>query len=163
MARTTNIDWKGRIRWARNDEVAAVVKRLREYLIIAGHPDDCTNQYKTLANVISRWPESIDELAKTDRLSSIPGVEGVITGYIEEIISTGSTAKFRDDLYGKPPPLSVLEITTIECVGAKTARTLYQDLGIDSLEALRKSMAEGKLSSARGIGPKTLKNIARSL
>ena len=36
-------DDKGRVRWRRNDEVAAVVKQLGEYLIIGGYPVSYTH------------------------------------------------------------------------------------------------------------------------
>ena len=152
-------DAKGRTRWSRNDEVAAIVKQLGEYLIIGGYPEDHAKRYVQLAHTISRWPESIDDLAKTDRLDSLPGVGGIITSYISEIVRTGTTEKFDDDQYGKPPPLTVLELTAIERLGAKTARMLYQDFGIDSLRSLCQSVANGDLKSAKGIGPKMLETI----
>lgn len=156
---STYTDDKGRKRWARNDEVAAVVKQLGEYLIIGGYPEQHAKRYAQLAHTISRWPESIDKLAKNEQLGSIPGVGGVITGYIYEIVRTGTTSKFDDDQYGKPPPRSVLELTSIERLGAKTARMLYQDHQIDSLLTLCASAKSGKLSGVKGIGPKMLGTI----
>ena len=154
------IDEKGRTRWHRNDQVAAVVKQLGEYLIIGGYPEEHAKRYGQLANTISRMPELIDTLDKNDQLSNIPGVGGIITGYIEEIVRTGTTSKFNDDQYGKPPPLSVLELTAINNLGAKTARMLYQDHAIESKKSLCKAMSEGELNSIRGIGPKMIKSIA---
>lgn len=161
MARKRYTDDKGRTRWVRNDEVAAIVKQLGEYLIIGGYPEEHARRYAQIANTISRWPESIDELVTSDRLNTLPGVGGIITGYLEEIVRTGSTAKFKDDQYGKPPPLTVLELTAVERLGAKTARMLYQDLGIDSLTALCESVASGELNNVKGIGPKMLETISK--
>ena len=159
MAKKTYKDSKDRTRWVRNDDVAAIVKQLGDYLIIGGYPEDHAKRYAQLAHTISRWPESIDELAKSNKLNSLPGVGGVITGYIDEIVRTGTTEKFKDDQYGKPPPLSVLELTAIQRLGAKTARMLYQDHGIDSLRSLCQSVSNGDLKSVRGIGPKMLETI----
>ncbi len=159
MAKSTYTDDKGRKRWVRNDEIAFVVKQLGDYLIIGGYPEKHAKRYAQLAHSISRWPESIDDLAKNDQLSSIPGVGGVITDYISEIVRTGTTSKFQDDQYGKPPPLTVLELTTIERLGAKTARMLYQELGIDSLRTLCTSLNSGELSGVKGVGPKMLETI----
>ena len=153
-------DDKGRTRWHRNDEVAAVVKQLGEYLIIGGYPEDHAKRYGQLAHTISRMPELIDTLYKNEQLGTIAGVGGIITSYIEEIVRTGTTGKFKDHQYGKPPPLSVLELTAINNLGAKTARTLYQDQGIDSMKSLCKALAEGKLTGIRGIGPKMIESIA---
>jgi DNA polymerase (family 10) len=152
-------DGKGRIRWRRNDEVGAKIKQLGEYLIIGGYPEDHAKRYGQLAHSISRWPESVDDLAKNNALNSLPGVGGVITSYLDEIIKTGTTEKFNDDQYGPPPPLSVLELTQIDRLGAKTARMLYQDHGVDSLKALCKMAKSGDLNAIKGIGPKMIDTI----
>jgi len=159
MAKVNYTDAKGRTRWVRNDEVGLVVKQLGDYLIIGGYPEEHAKRYAQLANTISRWPESIDKVAKASNLDSLPGVGGVITGYLDEIIRTGTTDKFNDDQYGPLPPRTVLELTNIERLGAKTARMLYQDHSIDSLKALCKVAKSGKLDSVKGIGPKMLATI----
>ncbi len=153
-------DDKGRKRWHRNDEVAAVVKQLGEYLIIGGYPEEHAKRYGQLAHTISRMPELIDTLDQENKLNSIAGVGGTITSYIEDIIHTGTTTKFDDDQYGKPPPLSVLELTGIKNLGAKTARLLYQDHSIDSMKSLCKALKDGKLSGIKGIGPKMIDTIS---
>jgi len=159
VAKVKYKDAKGRTRWYRNDEVAAVVKQLGEYLIIGGYPEEHAKRYAQIAHTISRWPESIDKLAKSEELNTLPGVGGVITEYLDEIIRTGTTAKFNDDQYGKPPPRSVLELTEIERLGAKTARMLYQDYRIDSMKSLCKHAKAGKLAGIKGIGPKMINTI----
>lgn len=153
-------DAKGRTRWHRNDEVAAIVKQLGEYLIIGGYPEEHAKRYGQLAHTISRMPELIDSLDENQQLNSIAGVGGTITGYLQEIVRTGTTEKFNDDQYGAPPPLTVLELTAINKLGAKTARMLYQDHGIDSMKSLCKALSDGKLSGIKGIGSKMIETIA---
>ncbi len=152
-------DDKGRTRWHRNDEVAAIIKQLGEYLIIGGYPEDHAKRYGQLAHTISRMPELIDALDDNNQLNTIAGVGGTITGYLEEIIRTGTTAKFSDDQYGQPPPLSVLELTAVNKLGAKTARMLFQDYGIDSMASLCNALRDGQLAGVKGIGPKMIETI----
>ncbi len=159
MAKVKYKDAKGRVRWIRNDEVGEIIKQLGDYLIIGGYPEEHAKRYAQLAHTISRWPESIDKIAKADALDSLPGVGGVITGYLDEIIRTGTTEKFNDNQYGEPPPRSVLELTSIERLGAKTARMLYQEHGIDSMKSLCKAAKKGQLKGIKGIGPKMLATI----
>jgi len=159
MARKTYTDAKGRKRHSRNDEVAVIVKQLGEYLIIGGYPEDHAKRYAQIAHTISRWPDSIDTLDNAGKLNSLPGVGGVITGYLEEIVRTGTTSKFKDDQYGKPPPRSVLELTAIERLGPKTAKMLYQEHGISSLKKLCTAVKQGKLDKTKGIGPKMRETI----
>ena len=159
MAKVKYKDAKGHTRWIRNDEVALIVKQLGDYLIIGGYPEEHAKRYAQLAHTISRWPESVDKLAKAEELDSLPGVGGVITEYLTQIIQTGTTDKFNDDQYGPLPPRTVLELTTIERLGAKTARLLYHDHGIDSLKALCKALKAGQLAGIKGIGPKMVSTI----
>lgn len=147
-------DDKGRTRWHRNDEVADIVRQLGDYLIIGGYPEAHAKRYAQIAHTISRWPECVDVLAREDRLDTLPGVGGVITTYLRDIIETGTSDKFDDDQYGPPPPRSVLELTAIPRLGAKTARLLYQEHGIASLDALCAGLQSGQLDAVKGIGPK---------
>jgi DNA polymerase (family 10) len=160
MSRKSYVDEKGRKRWVRNDEVAAIVKQLGEYLIIGGYPEEHAKRYAQLSNTISRWPELIDDLASSGQLSALPGVGGVITGYLMDIITTGTTDKFDDDQYGTPPPRTVLELTAIERLGPKTARMLYQEHGIESLSTLCRALKKDNLQGIKGLGPKMLETIA---
>lgn len=159
MSKVKYKDAKGRVRWVRNDEVAAIVKQLGDYLIIGGYPEEHAKRYGQLAHTISRWPESIDKIADAGNLDSLPGVGGVITGYLDEIIKTGTTEKFNDDQYGPLPPRSVLELTEIERLGAKTAKMLFTEHGIDSMKSLCKHSKKGELKGIKGIGPKMLETI----
>jgi len=159
-------DAKGRTRWVRNDEVGLIVKQLGDYLIIGGYPENHAKRYAQLAHTISRWPQSIDKLADADELDTLPGVGGVITEYLSEIIKTGTTEKFNDNQYGKPPPRTVLELTSIERLGAKTARLLYQEHGIDSMKVLCAAAKKGELNGIKGIGPKmrsTIEDLCASM
>jgi len=161
MPKKSYTDDKGRKRWLRNDEVASIIKSLGEYLIIGGYPEDHAKRYAQIAHTISRWPDSIDKLADQNKLDSLPGVGGIITGYLEEIVTTGTTVKFDDDQYGPPPPRTVLELTTIDRLGAKTARMLYKDFGIDSLAALCNALSDGQLDGVKGFGPKMKETISK--
>ena len=159
MAKLKYKDAKGRTRWIRNDEVAATIKQLGDYLIIGGYPEAHAKRYAQLAHTISRWPEPIDKLAEAEKLDSLPGVGGVITTYLTEIITTGTTTKFNDDQYGPLPPRSVLELTNVERLGAKTASMLFHDHGIDSLKSLCAAARKGELNGISGIGPKMIDSI----
>ena len=48
----------------------------------------------------------------------------------------------------------MLERTAIPGVGAKTARTLYNEHGIDGLKKLQKALGKNGLAGIKGIGKK---------
>ncbi len=159
MAAKSYLDAKGRKRWVRNDEVAFIVKQLGDYLIIGGYPEAHAKRYAQIAHTISRWPESVDKLEASGNLDTLPGVGGTITEYLQQIILTGTTDKFKDNQYGKLPPRSVLELTQVQRLGAKTAKMLFQELGIKTFKQLHRAAKKGELKGVKGIGPKMVETI----
>ena len=152
------IDERGRTRWRRNDAIAEKLGELYNFLVIGGYPEAHAKRYNQLAYSISRHPESIDALHAEDRLSEIPGIGGTVAGIIGEYVERGSCSKFEE--FAEETPTSVLELTAIPRLGAKTALRLYAEHGIDSLAALTEAMEQGRLQKVKGMGPKMLQTIA---
>ena len=157
-------DHKGRTRWRSNDELAEKLKDLYDFLVIGNYEESHAARYPRLAHVISRYPESILVMKQEGRLTSISGVSQTIERIISELLETGSCAKFEGkDEYFTPPPRSVLELTRIPRLGAKTARVLYQDHGIDGLVALKIALEDGHLAKVKGIGQGMIATIEKHL
>ena len=147
------VDDKGRKRWHCNDELAEQLKRLYEFLVIGNYEESHAARYPRLAHAISRYPESVESLKAEGRLEEIPGVSKIIAGIICELVETGTCNKMeRGDEFFTPPPKSVLELTEVPRLGAKTAKLLFQEHGIDSMETLAKAAQDGSLEKIKGIG-----------
>lgn len=158
----TYIDAKGRTRWHCNDELAEKLKELYDFLVIGNYEESHAARYPRLAHTISRHNESVKVMASEGRLTKISGISEIIAGIITELLETGSCRKMdAGDEFFDPPPRSVLELTKIPRLGAKTARMLYQEHGIDSLSALGKALAEGKLARVKGIGKRMIAVIQK--
>ena len=91
------------------------------------------------------------------RLTQIPGVSKTIAEIIRQYIETGTCRKFEQ--WAHVTPKTVLELTKIERLGAKTARILYKGYGIDSLASLAGAMEAGKVDRVKGIGAKMKETI----
>ena len=153
------IDEKGRTRWRRNDEIAEKLTDLYDFLVIGGYEETHARRYNQLAYTLSRHPESIDALHAEDRLGEIPGIGGTVATIIGEYVETGTCGKFEE--FAEDTPRSVLELTEIPRLGAKTARELYAEHGIDSLAKLVEALDGGQLQKIKGMGPKMMETIAR--
>ena len=151
------VDYKGRRRWRRNDQIAEQIKQLGDFLIIGGYEESHATRYSKLAHTISRHPESIVKLHKEGNLGKITGVGGTIAKIVSEFLETGTCTKMEE--WAKQAPKTVLELTAIPGLGAKTARTLYQEHGIESLGALREALDNGELEGVKGMGNKTIETI----
>ncbi|MDG2014155.1 MAG: helix-hairpin-helix domain-containing protein [Pirellulaceae bacterium] len=147
------IDAKGRTRWLANDALGELLKQLYAFLVIGNYEESHAARYPRLAHAISRYPESILLLKEEDRLQEIPGVSKIISGIIGELLETGTCRKMKEgDEFFTPPPKTVLELVEIPRLGAKTAKKLFQEHGIDSLAALQVAARNGSLEKIEGIG-----------
>ncbi len=147
-------DEKRRKRWRGNDKIADQIKGMGDYLIICGYDESHAKQYGRVAYTISRFPESVIQLYQEGRLNKIPGVGPTIAGIIGEVLKTGTCAKMEEWVHRVPK--TVLELTAIPGLGAKTIRVLSRKYKIRSLKDLKKALDEDKLQGIKGIGPKTL-------
>ena len=158
----TYVDHKGRTRWHCNDVLAGRLKELYDFLVIGNYEESHAARYPRLAHAISRHPESIQTMCKENRLTDIKGVSKVIAKIITELLERGSCKKMEEgDEYFTPPPRSVLELTKVPGLGAKTARNLYQDHQIDCLAALVAAARDRRLEKIKGIGKGTVAAILR--
>ena len=157
-------DAKGRERWSCNDALAQKLKELHDVLVIGNYEESHAARYPRLAHMISRHAESIEVMDAEGRIAQLPGVSEVIEEIISEFLATGTCRKmeFGDEFFS-PPPRSVLELTKIPRLGAKTARTLYQEHGISSLRDLGEALEEGRLAEVKGIGKGMEEAIRRSI
>jgi len=164
MMSDTYTDHKCRVRWHCNDHLATKLKELYDYLVIGGYEESHAARYPRLAHAISRHDQSIEVMHSESRLTEFPGVSKVIAGIIGELLDTGSCKKMDEgDEFFTPPPRTVLELTQVPRLGAKTARMLYQDHGIDSLIALNAALNDGLLTKVKGIGKGTIANIRQHI
>ena len=156
----TYIDQKGRTRWYGNGALADQFKRLYDFLVIGNYDEGHAARYPRLAHTISRYPESIQALKKENRLQEIPGVSTIIAGIICEFLESGTCSKMeKGDEFFSPPPKSVLELTAVSRLGAKTAKMLYQQHGIANFVELADAAEDGSLEKIRGIGASMVQTI----
>jgi len=155
------VDAKGRLRWHCNDELARQFQMLYDILVIGGYDESHARRYPQLAHTISRHHESIHSIKDEGRLTEIPGIGGVVEQIITEFLETGTCSKLEE--WSADTPRSVLDLTEIPGIGAKTAGTLYRDYGIDSLKSLKQAIEGGTIAGVKGIGEKVIGNMVRAI
>ncbi|PTX92043.1 hypothetical protein DB346_24145 [Verrucomicrobia bacterium LW23] len=62
-------------------------------------------------------------------------------------------------LQGGEIPLSLLDVTEIKGLGAKSVRRLYTELGVTDLPSLKAKVDDGSLVKLKGFGPSTVEKI----
>ena len=158
---TSYIDQKGRTRWRLNDEIAKKLQQLHDILIIGGYEESHATRYARLAYTISRHSESVEELHREERLPTISGVGDTIAEIIGEFIETGTCTKLEE--FAEHTPKTVLELTALPGVGIKTAKALYDELGIDSRATLAEALRENRLEGLRLMTKRTQEMVQQHI
>jgi DNA polymerase (family X) len=117
--------------------------------------------YSTAAKAIRESPVSVAELARAGRATAIPGIGKTLEQKIVTLLDTGdipSAERLRAKF-----PASLIAVTRVPGLGAKTARRLYDELGVASLEDLKEAAVEQRIRGLKGLGAKAEENILASL
>ncbi len=145
----------------KNKEVAEVLRRIAALLEIKGDNPFRVRAYQRAAQNIEALTVDVEELAQAGKLERIPGIGKDLAQKIKEIISTGTCQKYEDLKREVPPEL--INLLSIPGVGPKTAKLLYEKLGIKSIEELERACLEHRVSRLPGIRSKTEENILRGI
>jgi DNA polymerase (family 10) len=144
-----------------NAEIAAALDQLGVLYELDGAVRYRVLAYSTAAKAIRESPVSVAELAARGEATKVPGVGKTLAEKIDALIATGEIPA-AVKLKAKFPP-TLIEVTRVPGVGPKTARRLFEELEITSMEDL-KAAAEGeKIRDVKGLGPKAEENILASL
>jgi DNA polymerase (family 10) len=144
-----------------NAEIAAALEELGVLYELDGAVKYRVLAYSAAAKAIRESPVSVAELSAAGRATEIPGVGKTLAEKIAALLETGeipAAAKLK----AKFPP-TLIEVTRVPGVGAKTARLLFEELGVASLEDLKAAAEAEKVREVKGLGPKAEENVLASL
>jgi len=145
-----------------NSEIAEMFNQLADLLEIESANQYRVRAYRTAARNISTLPQSVAEMLEQGAdLSSLPGIGKDLAGKIAEIVETGSLSQLEEQK-GRIPD-GLLEAMKLEGLGPKRVSILHGELGITSIEGLKKAAEKGKVRELEGFGAKTEQKILRDI
>jgi DNA polymerase (family X) len=145
----------------RNAEIAAALRELGILYELDGADRFRVQAYREAARTVAESPVSIEQLAEEGRLTELPNIGNTLAEKVETLIETGSIPS-ADKLKAKFPA-TLVEVTRVPGLGARTARRIYDELGVENLAQLKEAAEQGRIRGIRGLGPKTEENILSSL
>jgi DNA polymerase (family 10) len=144
-----------------NAEIAASFEELGVLYELDGAVKYRVLAYSAAARAIRESPVSVAELAAAGRATEIPGVGKTLAEKIDALLATGEIPS-ATKLKAKFPP-SLVEVTRLQGLGAKTARRLFDELGVASLDDLREAAEAQRIRGLKGLGPKAEENVLAAL
>jgi DNA polymerase (family 10) len=144
-----------------NAEIAAALEELGVLYELDGAVKYRVLAYSTAAHAIRESPVSVAELAAKGKATDIPGVGKTLAEKIDALLETGeipAAVKLKAKF-----PTTLIEVTRVPGLGTKTARRLYDELEIATVEDLKAAAEAHKIRELKGLGPKAEENVLASL
>src|SRR5579884_3389541 len=135
-----------------NTEIAAALDELGDLYELDGAIIHRVVAYRNAAKAVRDAPVLVAALARQGRATELPGVGAIIQEKVLALADDGAIPA-AEKLRAKFPP-GLLELTHLPGLGPKRARRLYEELSVDSIDALATSAAAHRIRELKGFGPK---------
>ncbi|HWH95102.1 MAG TPA: nucleotidyltransferase domain-containing protein, partial [Baekduia sp.] len=135
-----------------NAAIAAAFDELGDLYELDGAVVHRVVAYRNAAKAVRDAPMSISALTREGKVTSLPGIGKTLEEKLRALLDTG-TIPAAEKLRARFPP-GLIDLTRLPGLGPKRARRLFDELSIDSLEALREAAEGQKLRGVKGFGPK---------
>src|SRR3954467_6665705 len=144
-----------------NPEIAAAFDELADLYELDGAVSYRVIAYRTAAKTVRDASVSVMALTRDGRVTELPGIGKTLEEKLHALDETGdipAAQKLRAKF-----PAGLIAVMHLPGFGPKRARLLYDELGVDSLEALREKAAAGEIRKIRGLGARVEENLLRVL
>jgi DNA polymerase (family 10) len=136
-----------------NREIAEVFKRIGDMMDILGENRFKVLAYRRASDNILNLGQDIRVYWQAGTLEEIPGIGKAIAEKIDELLSTGRL-EFYERLQDQVPP-GVVALLEIPDVGPKTAKLLWEEMGLQSVTEVEGAARAGSLQALPGLGAKS--------
>ena len=136
-----------------NREIAEIFSSIGDIMDILGENRFKVLAYRRAAENIMNLGQDLRSFWRAGTLQEIPGIGQAIADKIDELLTTG-----RLDFYERlqdQVPTGVVSLLQIPDVGPKTAKLLWEELGVQSVAELEAAARAGRLRTLRGLGARS--------
>jgi DNA polymerase (family 10) len=136
-----------------NGDLARIFHEIGDILEVKGELRFKTVAYHRAADAIGRAPFDVPGAYRAGDKPKIPGVGAAISDKIGELATTGRM-RFYDRLR-EEVPATLVELLRIPGLGPRTVRLIYEELGIRTIDDLRRAAEGGTLRTLKGLSART--------
>ena len=134
-------------------QIASALEQVAVLLELDGANRFRVIAYQNASRALASLEEDLLTAVKEERITDVKGIGKGLGGLITEAVLQGTWGDLPS-LYEKIPP-GLMEIVEIPGLGPKRARTMYEELGVDSVEALKVACETGHVAPLSGFGEKS--------
>jgi DNA polymerase (family 10) len=146
-----------------NSQVADVFDEIADLLEFQNANPFRVRAYRNAARTIRDLTEPVSGIVDDPQrdLTEIEGIGEDLAQKIATLCQTGQLPQHQELL--QKIPHSVLALMRIPGLGPKKAAALHRELGVQSLDDVKKACEEGRVRALKGFGAKTEKTILEGL
>lgn len=145
--------------WA-NEELGRQFGEIADLLRLSGADRFRVRAYERARDAVASARVDLGELDAAE-LAAIEGIGASTARKIAEFQKDGEIAMLAELRREVPPGL--IALVQVPGLGPKTARALYEQLHVDSLDGLRDALSSGRVRGLKGLGAKTEENLRAGL
>ena len=145
----------------RNLDIAKLFHEIADLLEIKDENVFKIRAYRRAAMNLESLTEEVEAVAARGGLADIAGIGKDLAAKIQQALETGRMA-YLEELRAEIPR-GVVELMAIPGVGPKTAKLLFRQLQVDSVDRLEALALQGTLLGLPGIKQKTVDNILKGI
>ncbi len=145
-----------------NLEIAAALKELGDLLEIQGSNPFRIRAYRNAVRTINDLTRPLTAMVEEgEDLTELPGIGKEMATHIRELVESGELSALEK--LGEEVPRSLADLMRLDGVGPKKAKTLWEELGVTSVDELGEALEADRVAGLSGFGRKSAEKIARSI
>src|SRR5438876_9546894 len=145
----------------RNVDVADQLELLADLLELEGEASFRVLAYRRAATRIRETAGSVAELALAGRAKELSGIGKTIEEKIVQVVEDGEMHALTKRK--KIIPAEVVSFMRLPGLGPKTAARIWQELGVTTIDELKRAAEQEQLRTLAGLGAKTEERILKAL
>ena len=142
-------------------DIVDILEEIAVLLELKGDNPFKIRAYTNGARVLGTMEESLEELIEEGGLSSVKGIGSALAEKIETLYTTGELSYYTNLRASIEPGL--IEMLEIPGLGGKTVKKLHDELGVDSMDALKTACESGAVEALKGFGKKSAEKILNGI
>lgn len=147
----------------RNQELSKIFSQLALYLYIKEVPFR-PQAFERVAETLEALGEDVGEIYQKQGMKGLEEIPGVGKGIAEKMQEYVKTGKVRElEMYKKRMPVNIEELTSVEGIGPKAVKELWDSLKIKNLKDLERAAKTGRVAKLPGFGAKKEQNILKAI
>ncbi len=145
-----------------NSQIAQMLSQTADLLEIKGENPFKVRAYRNAARIVENSSKDFNKLVKEGfDLTRLSGIGKDLSANIKEIVTTGKFSKLEE--LKKEVPQGLVDMLSIEGLGPKRIKQIYEAFHITSLDELKKYAENGELEKLSGFGAKLIEKILKGV